>query len=110
MFIEVTRGRSDIYDILTHLTFMYVEAEKIRANSIDAKGRIHRAWYMLEKIIEQEKKGETYNKEVAYTYLSSILGRTFKETVSASEEFEKSKYVHSLFHIIYWLGNGFRTI
>ena len=104
MFIEVTRGRSDIYDILTHLTFMYVEAEKIRANSIDAKGRIRRAWYMLEKIIEQEKKGETYNKEVAYTYLSSILGRTFKETVSASEEFEKSKHVHSLFHIVYWLG------
>ena len=32
MFIEMTRGRSDIYDILTHLTFMYVEAEKIRRN------------------------------------------------------------------------------
>ena len=104
MFIEVTRGRSDIYDILTHLTFMYVEAEKIRANSIDSKGRIRRAWHMLEKIIEQDKRGETYNKEVAYTYLSSILGRTFKETLSASEEFEKSKHVHSLFHIVYWLG------
>jgi hypothetical protein len=35
MFIEMTRGRSDIYDILTHLTFMYVESEKIRRNSED---------------------------------------------------------------------------
>ncbi|NBC09276.1 MAG: hypothetical protein GVY26_18955, partial [Bacteroidetes bacterium] len=32
MYIEMTRGRSDIYDILTHLTFLYVEAEKIRRN------------------------------------------------------------------------------
>ena len=29
VFIEMTRGRSDIYDILTHLTFMFVEAQKI---------------------------------------------------------------------------------
>ena len=35
MFIEMTRGGSDIYDILTHLTFMYIEAEKIRRNSMD---------------------------------------------------------------------------
>ena len=30
MYVELTRGRSDIYDILTHLTFMYNESEKIR--------------------------------------------------------------------------------
>ncbi|MDX1365598.1 MAG: hypothetical protein R3243_15420, partial [Arenibacter latericius] len=29
MNIEITRGRSDIYDILTHLTFLFIEAEKI---------------------------------------------------------------------------------
>ena len=28
MNIEITRGRSDIYDILTHLTFLYVESNK----------------------------------------------------------------------------------
>lgn len=28
MFVEMTRGKSDIYDILTHLTFLYMEAEK----------------------------------------------------------------------------------
>ena len=35
MFVEMTRGRSDIYDIMTHLTFMYIEAEKIRRNGED---------------------------------------------------------------------------
>jgi hypothetical protein len=104
MFIEVTRGRSDIYDILTHLTFMYVEAEKIRKNSQDNKGRTRREWEKLAQIIELDKQGETYNKEVAYTYLSTILGRTFEETVAASERFEDSKYVKTLFHIVYWLG------
>jgi len=28
--IEITRGRSDIYDILTHLTFIFIESHKIR--------------------------------------------------------------------------------
>lgn len=104
MLIEVTRGRSDIYDIMTHLTFMYVEAEKIRRNSLDAKGQTRREWQMLKKIVELEQKGEIYNKEVAYTYLTSILGRTFEETVSASERFEESKYVNNFFEIIYNLG------
>ena len=29
MVIEVTRGRSEVYDILTHLTFLYIEADKM---------------------------------------------------------------------------------
>jgi len=29
MNIEITRGRSEIYDILTHLTFLFVESHKI---------------------------------------------------------------------------------
>ena len=49
MYIETTRGRSDIYDVLTHLTFMYIEAEKIRQHGLDSKNRKTRAWLMLEK-------------------------------------------------------------
>jgi hypothetical protein len=30
MNVEITRGRSDIYDILTHLTFIFIESHKIR--------------------------------------------------------------------------------
>ncbi len=104
MYIEMTRGRSDIYDILTHLTFMYIEAEKIRRNSEDHKQRKRREWEMLEKIVAKEEKGEEYNKEIAYTYLSTLLGRTYEETVDACQRFSRASDVNSVFHITYWLG------
>ncbi len=105
MFIEMTRGRSDIYDILTHLTFLYIEAEKIRRNSEDQKGRKRREWQQLERIVlEKEAIGEEFNREVAFTYLSTLLGRTYEETVVAYERFAADPNVNSIFHITYWLG------
>ncbi|WP_282774626.1 DUF6909 family protein [Phaeodactylibacter xiamenensis] len=104
MYIEMTRGRSDIYDILTHLTFMYIEAEKIRRNSEDHRQRKRREWEMLEKIVTKEERGEEYNKEIAYTYLSTLLGRTYEETVDACQRFSSASDVNSVFHITYWLG------
>ncbi len=104
MLIEMTRGRSDIYDVLTHLTFMYMEAEKIRKNSMNSKGVVKSEWIRLEEIIDMEKKGQEFNKERAYSYLSTILGRTFEETLEASKKFDNAKHVNSLFHIVYWLG------
>ena len=104
MFIEMTRGRSDIYDVMTHLTFMYIEAEKIRRNSLDSKNRKKREWKMLKLIVEQDMKGEKINTEVAYTYLSTILGRTYDDTVEAAERFAKTSKVNNLFRIAYWLG------
>ncbi len=105
MFIEMTRGRSDIYDILTHLTFMYIEAEKIRRHSEDGKDRKKRDWKMLEEIVALEQTHpEEINREVAYTYLSTLLGRTYVETVAAAQRFDNDPTVNSLFHITYWLG------
>ncbi len=105
MFIEMTRGRSDIYDILTHLTFMYIEAEKIRRHSEDSRGRKKRDWLMLEEIVLKEHEyPEEINPEVAYTYLSTLLGRTYEETVAAALRFDSDPTVNSLFHITYWLG------
>jgi len=104
MFIEMTRGRSDIYDILTHLTFMFVEAEKIRRNSEDSKGRKLRDWYQLEEIVRLEGEGEPFHLEVAYTYLSTLLGRTYQETVAACRRFASDPEVNSIFRITYWLG------
>ncbi len=104
-FIEMTRGHSDIYDILTHLTFMYCEAEKIRNNSLDGKGNRKREWLMLEEIVEREAQGEEFSQEVAFTYLSTILGRTYQETTEAYEKFQSAMpTINSLFHIVYWLG------
>jgi hypothetical protein len=104
MYIEMTRGRSDIYDILTHLTFLYIEAEKIRYNSEDHKGRKRREWLMLKEIVEREERGEGYDKDIAYTYLSTLLGRTYDETVVACERFSEVSDVSSVFHITYWMG------
>lgn len=105
MYIEMTRGRSDIYDVLTHLTFMYIEAEKIRRNSEDHKGRKKREWKMLEEVVRREEQGEEFNKEVAFTYLSTLLGRTYQETVEACRRFAQDKHINSIFHITYWLGH-----
>ena len=104
MFIEMTRGRSDIYDVLTHLTFMYIEAEKIRRNALDSKNRKQRAWLMLEKIANRIYKGEEFSKEVGYTYLSTLLGRTYEETSIACDKFSEATKVNSIFLITYWLG------
>lgn len=103
-YVEMTRGRSDIYDVLTHLTFMFIEAEKIRRNALDHKGRKKNDWKLLESIVQKITNKEKFDKNIAYTYLSTLLGRTYDETVKAAEEFEKAKKVNSLIAIVYWLG------
>ena len=104
MFIEITRGRSEIYDLLTHLTFLFIEAEKIKNKALDEKGRKTREWTKMEKVVEGGVTITNKNKEVAFSYLSTILGRTFQETEQIYERFEASDKYHGLFHVIYWLG------
>ncbi|EPR71579.1 DUF6909 family protein [Cyclobacterium qasimii] len=104
MYVEMTRGKSDIYDILTHLTFLYIESEKIRKNSTDPKGRINLNWRKLKEVVEKEMKGEEFNREAACSYLSHLTGRTFEETKNAVQKFENSHNSNSLFAIIYQMG------
>ncbi|MHA7131412.1 DUF6909 family protein [Algoriphagus namhaensis] len=104
MYVEMTRGRSDIYDILTHLTFLYIESAKIMRNATDAKGNISSNWIMLEQIVAKENRGEVFDREAASAYLSHLVGRTFEETARAVDKFEKSSNSNSLFSIIYHLG------
>lgn len=104
MYVEMTRGKSDIYDILTHLTFLYIEAEIIRYNSTDHKGQENLNWKMLAEIVEKEQKGEEFDHQAACSYLSHITGRTFEETVTAVKKFDASNNSNSLFSIIYNLG------
>ena len=104
MCIEVTRGRSEIYDILTHLTFLYNEAEKIRRKAFDDKGQKVREWIKLEEIITGEVKITEENQERAIAYLSTLLGRTFAETQIAFRRFEADDNNKGLFHVVHWLG------
>ncbi len=104
MVIELTRGRSEIYDILTHLTFLYIEAEKIRRYALDEEGKKTREWLRLEEIVKDNFSLVENEKELALVYLSAILGRTYEETEIAYERFNHSSSNNNLFHIIYWIG------
>lgn len=104
MLVEMTRGRSDIYDILTHLTFMYSEANKIYRNSLDNKGRTRREWKQLGELLKFIEHGEEFQQEAAYSYLSTLLGRTFDEVVAACHDFHSEQDVSDLFHITWSLG------
>ncbi len=106
MNIEVLLGRSEIYDILTHLTFLYLEADKIRNIGFDLSedGRPRRIWKIIEEVAKGEKKHSRKEKEVALIHLSSFLGRTFDETLNAYNGFGDDNNPDRLFKIIYWLG------
>lgn len=106
MNIEVLLGRSEIYDILTHLTFLYIEADKIRdiAFLMDEEGEPKRSWRIIEEVAKGEKKFSRKEKEVALIHLSSLLGRTFEETLDAYNGFGDDQNPDRLFKIIYHLG------
>ncbi|RZJ29456.1 MAG: hypothetical protein EOO48_07465, partial [Flavobacterium sp.] len=80
MNVEITRGRSDIYDILTHLTFIFIESHKIKSRVLlDESGEVSRDWLKLEQAILQPKKLIQADKEKAISHAANILGRTFAE-------------------------------
>ncbi|RST25601.1 DUF6909 family protein [Chryseobacterium lacus] len=107
MNIEVLLGRSEIYDILTHLTFLYIEADKIRelAHNKDENYKPSRTWRIIEEVAKGERKMSRKEKEVALIHLSSLLGRTFDEVLNAYNNFGSDKNPDRLFKIIYHLGN-----
>ncbi|MFD1615857.1 DUF6909 family protein [Gelatiniphilus marinus] len=105
MNIEITRGRSEIYDILTHLTFLFVESHKISNRVlIDEAGNTTRDWIKLEKAVLSSKKLTQQEREIAITHTANILGRTFKELTNVYSKFATSKQPERLLHIVYWLG------
>lgn len=105
MNIEVTRGRSEIYDILTHLTFFYNEADKIRNNAFGSNPKkMNRTWQKLEEFVYSEEEMPEADIEVVLTYLAQILGRTFEETKWAYEAFSYHENKHRLLHVVYWMG------
>ncbi len=57
MNIEITRGRSEIYDILTHLTFLFIESHKIQERvSLNEGESFIREWLNLEDVVLHQKK------------------------------------------------------
>ena len=105
MNIEITRGRSEIYDILTHLTFMFIESHKIAKRVvIDEKGTTTRDWVKLEASVLSKKKLSQKDREIAITHTGNILGRTFEEILEVYDQFSTPKRPDHFLHLIYWLG------
>ena len=105
MNIEITRGRSEIYDILTHLTFLFVESHKISKRVIiDEEGSTVRDWQKLENAVNSTKKLSQKEREIAITHTANILGRTFNELTEAYPKFATDNQPERLLHIVYWLG------
>ncbi|MBC7438576.1 MAG: hypothetical protein H7250_01135 [Flavobacterium sp.] len=105
MNVEITRGRSDIYDILTHLTFIFIESHKIRNRVLlDEAGEVSRDWQKLELAVAQKKKLTQIEKEKAVSHAANILGRTFIEVLDIYDAFGSEASPDRFLHVIYWLG------
>ncbi|MFC7356152.1 DUF6909 family protein [Jejudonia soesokkakensis] len=107
MNIEITRGRSEIYDILTHLTFLYIESHKIMKQvMINEKGAVIRDWNKLEEAVNKGTKLKKEEKEIALTHTANFLGRTFEEVSDAYPFFATKENPNRFLNIIYYLGKG----
>ena len=108
MSFVVTTGLSEIYDILTHLTFLYIEAKHIYGKTRDEAGVPIREWQQFEKDLHRETELSGTELEKAIWNLSIILGRTYHETRETYDYFEeakdKLKSNNGLFRIVYGLG------
>ncbi|TCI84768.1 DUF6909 family protein [Tenacibaculum sp. M341] len=105
MNIEITRGRSDIYDILTHLTFLFIESHKIKERVLISDGKkVTREWQNLEDTVLHNKTLSDKEKDVLVVHLGSILGRTYDEVYQSYNTFSTTENPNRFFHLIYWLG------
>jgi hypothetical protein len=107
MSFVVTTGLSEIYDILTHLTFLYIEAKHIYRKTRDEAGLPIREWQQFEKDLDREPELSGTALEKAIWNLSIILGRTYHETRETYDYFENArdtlKSNNGLFRIVHSL-------
>jgi hypothetical protein len=106
MNVEITRGRSDIYDILTHLTFIFIESHKIKNKVLLDEIEIEytRDWQKLEEAVSQNKKMSLKEKEIAISHAANVLGRSFSEVLEIYDDFATKEKPDRFLHVIYWLG------
>ena len=105
MNIEITRGRSEIYDILTHLTFLFIESHKIKDRILlNLEGNVTREWKNLEEVVLHHKKISEEEREITKVHLANVLGRTYDEVADTYNAFSSSENPDRFFQIIYWLG------
>lgn len=105
MNIEITRGRSEIYDILTHLTFLFIESHKIKDRvTLKDGNKFIREWTHLEDIVINNKELCDKERDVMIVHLGNILGRTYDEVYDVYNKFATDENPNRFLHLIYWLG------
>ena len=106
--IVISRGLSEIYDILTHLTFLYSEAKKIHSRMKTETDQLTLEWRSLEKTMAAMETMDAHKLDQALWNLSIILGRPYQETRDTYDYLEKNKTEHGsnngLFSTIFQLG------
>ena len=105
----ITRGLTEIYDILTHITFLNIESKKIHEQICNKEGGTCAAWHDLEAIVKNDKKPEGPALDQAIWNLSIILGRTYRETRESYENFDVNNqedqfFNNGIFATIYEMG------
>ncbi len=104
----ITRGLSEIYDVLTHLTFLNIEANKIYNKTRSRDGEVSVMWKELSENVVKEAELSDKQLDKAIWNLSMLLGRTYQETRQTYESLEESrkekKANNGLFRIIHQLG------
>ena len=106
MNVEITRGRSDIYDILTHLTFIFIESHKIKNRVLldENNNEVTRDWKKVAQAALQPNKLSQIEKEKALSHAANVLGRTFAEVLDIYDAFGNSEKPDRFLHVVYWLG------
>jgi len=104
----ITRGLSEIYDILTHLTFLNIEAKKIYGQMTDDRGQVTTEWQAIAEYMQNDGDPSEGELDQALWDLSILLGRTYQETRETYRSLEKHREEtnsnNGLFRIVFDLG------
>lgn len=108
MCFVITHGLSEIYDILTHITFLNIEAHKIYHQARNRVEGTTPEWRELERVVLEQRQLEGGELDQAIWNLSIVLGRTYKETRETYEYLNQNCLKHNsnngLFQIVYTIG------
>lgn len=108
MCFIITRGLSEIYDTIAHLTFLYIESRKIYGRMKDDSGNMTIEWKDLEQTVLNFDSLSERQLDQAIWNLSIIVGRSYHQTRQSYDYFEKNRRheqsTDGLFSLIYQLG------
>jgi Family of unknown function (DUF6909) len=104
----ISRGLSEIYDILTHMTFLFSEAKKIHTRMKDDSDNNSIEWNELKHTVKHLHELTDTQLDQALWNLSIILGRSYQETKDTflylEENKQRSGSNNGLFSLIFHLG------